>query len=213
MLEFEKKLWDKGYFYVCGIDEAGRGPLAGPVVAAAFILTPQFPEFLLNADDSKKLSPKKREKIFSEIKKDHSLIWAYEVIDNKVIDKINIYQATKLAMQKSVKKLKIKPDYILIDAMKINSSIPFKPIIKGDAKSLSIAIASIIAKVIRDKIMINLSKKYPMYEWEKNKGYPTKRHIEMIKKYGISEYHRQTFSPIKNMKIKTNSLIGDNFDP
>jgi ribonuclease HII len=192
---FDKKYRDK-YKIIAGIDEAGRGPLAGPVVAAAVILDEKFNSELIN--DSKKLSPKKREKAFFLIKK-NAIDLKVTAINNVVIDKINILNAALMAMSLSVEKLHIKPDIALIDGNRSpNLSCKEKLIIKGDQKSLSIAAASIVAKYIRDKIMLNYSKIYPEYEFEKHKGYPTVKHKKLIAKYGFCNIHRKSF----NSKIK-----------
>lgn len=196
MYEYENDLLTKGFYYIAGLDEAGRGPLAGPVVAAAVILDRNYTIEGLN--DSKKLSDKKRRILFEEIKK-HAIDYAITFIDKSVIDEINILEAARLAMIESIKKLKIKPDYIITDAMKIpyDNSLA---IIKGDALSATIAAASILAKVSRDDYMIELDKKYPEYGFKQHKGYGTKKHIEAIKNYGvIMDVHRLTFEPIKSI--------------
>lgn len=177
--------------YIGGVDEVGRGPLAGPVVAACVIL-PQDNN-LLYINDSKKLSAKKREELDLEIRK-VAIDIGIGVVDEKTIDEINILQATYLAMQKAIESMQVKPNALLNDAVTIpNINIKQIPIIKGDAKSISIASASIIAKVYRDNLMINMSSKYPYYLFDKNKGYGTKEHIDAIKKYGPCEIHRKSF--------------------
>lgn len=193
MLRFEKKLYKKGYALVGGIDEVGRGPLVGPVVAACVILPKNF--YHEDIKDSKKLSEKKREKLYSIIM-ENAVDIGIGIIDSKRIDEINIYEATKEAMLMAINNMKIKPEYLLIDAMKLNVDIPYEAIIKGDAKSESIAAASIIAKVTRDRMLIELDKKYPMYNFKKNKGYGTKEHIEAINKYGVLDSHRRSFKPV-----------------
>ena len=213
-LRIEKYYWKKGYKKIIGLDEAGRGPLAGPVTAAAvLILLPNkisllknefFRKILLQARDSKKLSPKKREEIFRLIQKCSLIQFSHALVNEKVIDKINIEQATFKAMGICLKKLKINQKtsqhcLILVDG---NRSIPKinylqKTIIKGDDKILSIALASIIAKVIRDKIMITLAKKYPHYHFEIHKGYPTKLHRKLLKKYGPCKIHRKSYKPVR----------------
>lgn len=176
---------------LAGTDEAGRGPLAGPVVAAAVILPIDFYDERIN--DSKKLSASLRDELFIVIKK-KSLAYAYTVISHKKIDEINILKASLLAMKKSVEKLKIQPDIILVDGNKsFNYDAEVIPIVKGDSKSLSIASASIIAKVVRDRLMENHAIKYPDYGWQTNKGYPTKEHINAVLKYGACSLHRKTF--------------------
>ena len=193
LYEFDKE-FRKNYKIIAGVDEAGRGPLAGPVVAAAVILPENFNFDFIN--DSKKLSPKKREKAFFLIK-NSALSFAVTSISNKIIDKINILNASLLAMKKSIHKLKIAPDLVLIDGnKKPNSNYKEIAIEKGDSKSLSIAAASIVAKYIRDKIMENYGKIYPEFEFERHKGYPTKRHKLLIKKFGITKIHRRSFKGV-----------------
>ena len=192
---YERNLIQKGYEKIGGIDEVGRGPLVGPVVAACVILPKNYQ--LDGLTDSKKLSEKKREKFYDILKQDAIAI-GIGVVSEKKIDEINIYEATKLAMQEAIKNLKVEPDYLLIDAMKLETSIPSTSIIKGDAKSLSIAAASVIAKVTRDRMLIELDKKYPMYDFKNNKGYPTKKHLEAIEKYGIIDEHRRSYGPVSN---------------
>jgi ribonuclease HII len=220
-LRIEKYYWKKGYKIIVGLDEAGRGPLAGPVTAAAvLILLPNkisllkneiFKKILLQARDSKKLSPKKREEIFRLIKKCSPIQFSYASVSEKVIDKINIEQATFKAMRICLKKLKINPKnsqhcLILVDGNRNIPQINYlqKTIIKGDDKVFSIALASIIAKVIRDKKMIILAKKYSNYHFEIHKGYPTKLHRKLLKKYGPCKIHRKSYKPvrkiIKNLK-------------
>lgn len=193
MLIFEKELTDKGYNYICGIDEAGRGPLCGPVVAAAVILPKDF--VIEGVNDSKKLSEKKREELYKKIM-EFALSVGVGISDVEVIEKLNILNATKLAMADAVKNLKIQPDYVLIDGNQRVTQIETKQetIVSGDSKSLSIACASIIAKVTRDRMLIELDSKYPEYGFIKHKGYGTKAHIEAIKKYGIIDnVHRPSF--------------------
>ena len=191
MKRFDDEFRIKGINLIAGVDEAGRGPLAGPVVAAAVILPPDYNNFQIN--DSKKLTKAKRDLLFEEIRK-HALSFAYEVVSREIIDEINILKATLLGMEKSVDNLSVVPDIVLIDGNRsFKSELNIRTIVKGDGKSLSIAAASIIAKVIRDEIMVGLDSVYPQYDWKRNKGYPTKRHIESIRKYGITEHHRKTF--------------------
>ncbi len=191
--KFEKEYNSKGYEYIAGIDEAGRGPLAGPVVAAAVILPKGC--MIEGVNDSKKVSEKKREKLYDVIIQ-NAVAWGVGIKDNIVIDDINILEATRLAMHEAICNLKHKPDFILIDAEKKvdTNGIPYLPIIKGDALSISIASASIIAKVTRDRIMRTFSKIYPEYGFEKHKGYGTKMHIEAIKEYGLTPIHRRSFT-------------------
>lgn len=191
MLEIERKLWQSGLQNVAGIDEAGRGPLAGPVCAAAVILPRDL--VIDGVNDSKKLSEKKREQLFIEIK-EKAIAYGVAFVSQEVIDEINIRQATHLAMQNAVDQLKVLPDYLIVDG---NDGLPFSVsseyIVKGDAKSQSIAAASILAKVSRDHLMVELDEKYPMYHFAKHKGYCTKLHMEAIREYGISSVHRKTF--------------------
>ncbi len=191
MLEYETKLWSSGYKKIAGIDVAGRGPLAGPVCAAAVIL----PEGLIieGVNDSKKLTEKKREKLF-DIIKESAIAYSIEFVMPEVIDEINIRQATHLAMENAVKSLKVVPDFLIVDGNdNIPFSLPSEYIIKGDAKSQTIAAASILAKVLRDRYMCDLDKDFPMYCFSKHKGYGTKVHMEAIQKYGVSSVHRKTF--------------------
>lgn len=192
--EYEEKY--SNLDYICGVDEVGRGPLVGPVVASAVILPKNY--YIEGLTDSKKLSKKKRESFFEIINKD-ALAIGIGVIDNQKIDEINILEASRLAMKIAVNNLKIKPDVILTDAMKLDMGIDEEDIIKGDLKSITISAASVVAKVTRDKMMEELHNKYPMYNFIKNNGYPTKEHVEAIKKYGIIEEHRKTFNPIKDI--------------
>ena len=189
MMEYERK--HSGCAYIAGIDEAGRGPFAGPVVAAAVILDPEKEIFYLN--DSKKLSEKKREELYDEIT-EKAVAVGVGMCDNNVIDEINILQATYEAMRQAIANLPVRPDYILADAVTIpDILIPQEAIIKGDAKSVSIAAGSIIAKVTRDRIMRRYAEQYPEYDFASNKGYGTAAHIKALKKYGPTEIHRRTF--------------------
>ena len=177
--------------YICGIDEAGRGPLCGPVVAAAVIL--KKGDKIEGVNDSKKLSEKKREQLFDTIK-ERAVAYSVGIVDEKTIDEINILEATRLAMKKAVDGLSTKAQYALVDAeKKVPIDIPYIPIIKGDALSESIAAASIIAKVTRDRMIVELDSKYPEYKFAKNKGYGTKEHTEAIKRYGLCPAHRKSF--------------------
>lgn len=192
--QYENELYSKGYKLIGGIDEVGRGPLVGPVVTACVILPEDFA--LDGLTDSKKLSEKKRD-MFYDIIMEKAISVGIGIMDEDVIDKVNIYEATKLAMYQAVDNMSVKPDYILIDAMKLDKlDVPYTSIIKGDLKSITISAASVIAKVTRDRMMYELDKKYPMYKFAKNKGYPTKDHIEAIVKYGILKEHRKTFKPV-----------------
>ena len=200
LLFYEKELYKEGYHLVCGTDEAGRGPLVGPVVAAAVILPENFK--LEGLNDSKKLSEKKREKFFPIIK-EKAIAYGIGIVDAKTIDEINIYEASRLAMKKAISKMKVKPDYVLTDAMPIpDYPIPVKSIIHGDALSLSIAAASVLAKVTRDHILYELDKKYPQYELKNHKGYPTKRHLELLRKYGPTKEYRFTYKPVRDLISK-----------
>lgn len=192
LMSFENKIWAKGYEYIGGIDEAGRGPLAGPLVSACVIL----PKGLVieGIDDSKKLSASKRQFFYNMIK-DKAISIGLAIIDPTRIDEINIYKATLEAMQEAVYACNTRPQYLLIDAMELdNVPIPQESIISGDSRSQSIAAASIIAKVTRDRIMNELSIIYPEYGFEKHKGYGTKAHIEAIKKLGLAPVHRRSFT-------------------
>ena len=192
---YEKELISKGIKLIGGIDEVGRGPLVGPVVAACVILPLNYE--LEGLTDSKKLSEKKREKFFDILSKDAISI-GVGIIDEKKIDEVNIYEATKLAMTEAFNKMDVKPEHVLIDAMPLELPVPTTSIIKGDAKSLTIAAASVIAKVTRDHMMDELHEKYPYYNFKKNKGYPTKEHVEAINKYGIIKEHRKSYGPVKD---------------
>lgn len=192
MKEFENELYESGIKYIAGIDEVGRGPLVGPVVTAAVILPRDFYDERIN--DSKKLTEKKRELLYDVIM-ENAVSVGIGISSEDVIDDINILEATKKAMIEAVNNLSVKPEHLLIDAVKLNVDIPQTSIIKGDAKSESIAAASIIAKVTRDRMMIELDREHPEYDFKHNKGYGTKKHIEAIEKYGILKEHRKTFAP------------------
>lgn len=192
MKEFETELYNNGINFIAGIDEVGRGPLVGPVVTAAVILPKDFYDERIN--DSKKLTEKKRELLYDVIM-ENAISVGIGISSEDVIDEINILNATKRAMLEAVNNLSVKPEHLLIDAVKLNTSIPQTSIIKGDAKSESIAAASIIAKVTRDRMMVELDKIHPEYDFKHNKGYGTKKHIEAIRKYGIIKEHRKTFAP------------------
>lgn len=193
--KYEKELNKKGIVYIAGVDEVGRGPLVGPVVTACVVLPKNYT--LEGLTDSKKLSKSKREKFYNIIMKD-ALGIGIGIKSEKVIDEINIYEATKLAMYEAIENCNknCKIEHILIDAMKLDLDIPHTSIIKGDLKSITISAASVIAKVYRDRMMEELSKKYPMYGFDKNAGYGTKKHIGAIKEYGIIDEHRKTFKPV-----------------
>ena len=189
--EYELKAQVGGYKYICGVDEAGRGPLAGPVYAAAVIL----PQGLVidGLNDSKKLSEKKREQLYDKVI-ENAVAWSVGVADEKEIDELNILQATYLAMRRAVEGLSVSADYALIDGNRLPPlAIDGETVIKGDSLSMSIAAASIIAKVTRDRFMLELDKEYPEYRFAKHKGYGTALHYEMLEKYGISKVHRRSF--------------------
>ncbi|MCB5235345.1 MULTISPECIES: ribonuclease HII [Niallia] len=196
MNHYEKEIRNQGYTYIAGIDEVGRGPLAGPVVTAAVILPEDF--YLPGIDDSKKLSEKKRE-LFYEVIQQEAIAIGVGIIQPAEIDRINIYQATKKGMLEAVQELSQTPDYLLIDAMKLATPYPSQSLIKGDSKSVSIAAASIIAKVTRDRMMKELHQEYPDYHFASNMGYGTQEHLVALKECGITIHHRKSFSPIKEM--------------
>ena len=192
MFDYENECLEGGYKVIAGIDEAGRGPLAGPV-AVAIAIMPLNPEKIIDGvNDSKKLTEKKRDELFEKII-NTAIAYNIEFIDENTIDTINILNATKLGMIKCIDEISVRPDIVLIDAVKLDADVPTKSIIKGDALSYSIACASILAKVSRDRLMLELDKKYPMYNLKKHKGYGTKEHIENLKKYGPSPIHRKSF--------------------
>ena len=187
---YDESLKTSPEFLLCGVDEAGRGPLAGPVVAAAVILNDGFEIDEIN--DSKKLSEKKREALFPVIKENST--YGIGIASEKEIDELNILKATFLAMKRAVENMGKTPDLILIDGNKVPPTmVNAEALVKGDAKSASIAAASILAKVTRDHMMLELDEKYPMYNFKKHKGYPTKEHYELLKEYGISPCHRKSF--------------------
>ena len=193
-LEYERALLAKGVQYIAGVDEVGRGPLAGPVVCAAVIMPLQEDLLIEGVDDSKKLSAKKREELAEKIK-NTALAFTIVEIDEKKIDEINILEATKLGMKQAIESLSVTPDTVLTDGnMTIDISIPQQSVIHGDALSYSIGAASIVAKVYRDNLMDEYAKTYPQYAFEKNKGYGTKAHIDGIKEYGLCPIHRRTFT-------------------
>lgn len=192
--KYERELYEKGVKLIAGVDEVGRGPLVGPVVTACVILPVDY--HLEGLTDSKKLTPKKREMFYDIIMRD-AISVSIGLRDEKVIDEINIYEATKEAMYEAINNSKVKPEHVLIDAMKLEKlDIPSTSIIKGDLKSITIAASSVIAKVTRDRMMVELDKKYPEYGFKKNMGYGTKQHVEAIEKYGIIAEHRKTFRPV-----------------
>ena len=192
--EYESELRSNGINLIAGVDEVGRGPLVGPVVAACVILPENFN--LDGLTDSKKLSEKKRDYYFEEIKK-QAISYGIGIIDEKKIDEVNIYEATKLAMIEAINNCHIKPEHVLIDAMPLDLDIPTTSIIKGDLKSITISAASVIAKVTRDRMLDELHEQYPMYDFKSNKGYPTKKHLEAIEEYGVIDQHRRSYGPVK----------------
>ena len=206
MREYENKYIEMGYNVIAGTDEAGRGPLVGPVVAACVVLPNDYNNDEIN--DSKKLTEKKKKKLYDIIMKD-ALSVGVSIISAKEIDEINILEASRKGMIESFKEAnkKIKIDVLLTDAMEIKTlDIPVEKIIKGDAKSISIAAASIIAKVTRDRLLLELDKKYPEYGFSSHKGYPTKKHLEAIEKYGIFDEYRKTYGPVKKIIEKQGNL-------
>lgn len=198
LYEYENELYDKGIKYIGGVDEVGRGPLIGPVVTACCILPKDFK--LEGLTDSKKLTEKKREEYYKYIK-ENCIAYGIGEASPERIDEINIYQATKEAMIMAINKVRnqIPLEHVLIDAMPLELDIPNTSIIKGDAKSISIAAASVLAKVTRDHMMIELDEKYPEYGFAKHKGYPTKKHLEAIHEYGLIDGYRKTYGPVKEL--------------
>lgn len=196
--EYENKLYKQGINYIGGVDEVGRGPLVGPVVAACCVLPKDF--VLEGLTDSKKLSEKKRNVFFDYIK-DNCICYGIGIVEPEIIDEVNIYQATKIAMKQAISKVEeqIDLEHVLIDAMPLDLDIPTISIIKGDSKSISIAAASVLAKVTRDSMMYELDKKYPQYGYASHKGYPTKKHLEAIHKYGLIEGYRKTYGPVREI--------------
>ncbi|NRG97387.1 ribonuclease HII [Streptococcus suis] len=203
MLSYEKALYENGVEFIAGIDEVGRGPLAGPVVAAAVILPKGCKIRYLN--DSKKIPKSKHESIYQEVM-ERALAVGVGVKDAAVIDQVNIYESTKLAMLEALGQLSQEPEHLLIDAMKLDTKIPQTSIIKGDANSLSIAAASIVAKVTRDKMMTDYDKEFSGYGFAKNAGYGTAEHLEGLNQLGITPIHRKSFEPIKSMLAGGKSL-------
>ena len=198
LYKYENELFEQGINFIGGVDEVGRGPLVGPVVAACCVLPKNFK--LEGLNDSKKLSEKKRDE-FYEILLNNCLAYGVGIISPEKIDEVNIYEATKLAMIEAINQVreKLPLEHVLIDAMPLDLDIPSTSIIKGDSKSISIAAASVIAKVTRDKMMYELNEKYPMYGFDKHKGYPTKKHIEAINKYGLIDGYRKTYGPVRDV--------------
>ena len=197
LLKYEKELYQQGITLIGGVDEVGRGPLVGPVVAACVILPKDYE--LEGLNDSKKLSEKKRDKLYDIILRD-AISVGVGIVGPENIDEINILEASRLAMKLAIENMEVKPEFVLSDAMKLtNIDIPYKDIIHGDALSLSIAAGSVIAKVTRDRMMYELDKEYPEYEFAKHKGYPTKAHLEKIKEYGVLKNYRFTYKPVSDL--------------
>jgi len=196
MLSYEKELYKQGLTLIAGVDEVGRGPLAGPVVAAAVILPKNCKIRGLN--DSKKIPKKKHLEIFKAVQ-NQALSIGIGIMNNQVIDQVNIYEATKLAMKEAISQLSPQPEHLLIDAMKLELPISQTSIIKGDANSLSIAAASIVAKVTRDQMMAAYDQEYPGYDFAQNAGYGTSNHLESLERHGVTPIHRRSFEPIKSM--------------
>jgi len=200
-LSLETELWASGHACVAGVDEAGRGPLAGPVTTAAVILPRDFEHAVLT--DSKKLTPKVRERLYEELIGNEQILWASDQADEREIDRINILKATHASMARSVAKLSEEPDMVLIDGLEVPGfPFPQKGVVKGDSLSLSIAAASIIAKVERDRLMLKMAETYLGYGFEQHKGYPTKMHLERLQELGPCPIHRQSFGPVSQLTLK-----------
>ncbi|GAF35415.1 ribonuclease HII [Lentilactobacillus farraginis] len=197
--KYEENFWHHGVRYIAGVDEVGRGPLAGPVVSAAVILPRDFD--LIRVTDSKQLKPAVRAQLVPQIKRE-ALSIGIGLVDNSGIDRLNIYEATRVAMKQAVEQLRPQPDEIIVDAMTIDVPIHQTRLIKGDAKSISVSAASIVAKVYRDTLMDQYARKYPEYDFNHNAGYGTANHLAALKKYGATPIHRKTFAPVKNLLHK-----------
>lgn len=206
LYEYEEKLYKEGINFIAGVDEVGRGPLNGPVVSACVVLPKDF--VLEGLNDSKKLTEKKRDKYF-DIIMEEALGVGIGMVSPEEIDEINIYEAAKKSMMLAIENCKCNIEHVLIDAMKLELEVPSTSIIKGDAKSITIAAASVIAKVTRDKMMYELDEKYPMYGYKSHKGYPTKKHIEAIYKYGLIDGYRKTYGPVKEYLSKCDIIASD----
>lgn len=201
---FERALWQGGVRRIAGVDEAGRGPLAGPVVAAAVIFPPEWicdglPAALIGLNDSKKLSPDQRERFFGVLTTEPSVCYAVAIVDVKTIDTVNILQATHQAMNRALAQLAPAPEHALVDGLKVPSlRFPHTPLVKGDARSYSIAAASVIAKVTRDRLMVEYDAQYPAYGFAEHKGYGTPQHLAALARHGPCPQHRRSFAPIKS---------------
>jgi len=204
LVRFEEEARAEGYELIAGVDEAGRGPLAGPVTAAACIVPPG--RFFLKIDDSKKLNAQQREALYAEITEDPDVIYAVGIIDHLIIDAINIYQATVQAMLQAVEKLAVKPHLLLVDGMKLECAVPAKKIVGGDESSQCIMAAAILAKVTRDRIMLDYDKEWPMYGFKNHKGYGTEAHLKALKVHGPSPIHRRSFGPVREAEIFTTEI-------
>lgn len=191
---YEQNAYNHGYKVIAGCDEAGRGPMAGPLTVAACVFEEGYYDEQIN--DSKQLSEKKREELYDLII-ENAKAYAIVIVDENKVDELNVYEASRQGMIQAVKQLNVPVDYVLTDAMPLRNEMAHEAIIKGDAKSISIAAASILAKVTRDRIMKEYDKKYPEYNFKKHKGYPTKEHKELLKKYGPCPIHRRSFAPVK----------------
>lgn len=204
-LAFESEAWQAGHLLVAGVDEAGRGPLAGPVTTAAVVLPRDFTHPILT--DSKKLTPKRREAIYEELMERSDIEWASDRAEAEEIDRINILKATHTSMARAVAKLAEPPDMVLIDGLSVpDFPFPQKAIVKGDSLSLSIAAASVIAKVQRDRWMIEMAEKYPQYGFERHMGYPTKAHLESLRAHGPCPIHRRSFRPVAQLSFSFDEL-------
>ena len=203
LYKYERELYDKGLNFIGGVDEVGRGPLIGSVVASCVVLPHDF--ICDGLTDSKKLSEKKRDEFYKVIE-EKAIAIGIGIVDEKKIDEVNIYEATKLAMKEAIKECQkmCKIEHILIDAMPLQLDIPTTSIIKGDLKSITISAASVIAKVTRDRMLYELDLKYPMYDFKHNKGYPTKKHLEAINTYGVLDEHRRSYGPVSDYLAKNN---------
>jgi ribonuclease HII len=195
-LKYENEAYQLGYQTIIGLDEAGRGPMAGPLVVGAVIFEKGY--YCEEINDSKQLSESKREQLYQKII-DDALAYQIEILDVDEVDQLNVYQASRQGMLRAIQHISIQPDFALSDAMPLGDMIPHQAIIKGDSLSISIAAASILAKVTRDHIMIEYDKQFPEYGFAKHKGYPTKFHKEALKKYGVTPIHRRSFQPVKDV--------------